>query len=150
MTFNVDKCKTMHFAYNNRITRYTMGNKNLQAVEKEKIMVNLHKTYVIPHLGIAIVAWSPHVVEDISHLEQAQHRLTRMIPTVNDIPYEQRLNRHRLTTLFRRRESFDIIETYTIILGHTQLNSKDLFQFTAETPMQLIVKCVSLEDIAGK
>ena len=47
-------------------------------------------------------------------------------------------------------EISDIIETYKIIHGHTKLSSKDLFQFTDKTLMQLMVKCVLLEGIAGR
>ena len=82
------------------------------------------------------------MVKDVSKLEKVQHRLTMMIPTVKDIPYEQRLIRLRLATLSKRRERSDIIETYTIIHGYTKLNSKYLFQFTDETLMMLMVKCV--------
>ena len=86
---------------------------------EEKIMVKLYKTYVRPHVGFAIVAWSTHKVKDVSNLERVQNRFTRMIPTVKDIPYEQ-------------RERSDIIETYKIIHGHTKMNSKDLFQCADE------------------
>ena len=36
MLFNVDKCKTIHFGFNNRKASYIMGNKVLEAVEEER------------------------------------------------------------------------------------------------------------------
>ena len=57
------------------------------------------------------------MVKDITKLEKVQHRLTRMILIVKDIPYALRLK--RLTTLSKPRERSDISETYTIIHKHT-------------------------------
>ena len=36
MQFNVDKCKMMHFGFNNTRHTYTMNNKELQTVSEEK------------------------------------------------------------------------------------------------------------------
>ena len=36
MEFNLDKCKVMHFGYDNRRKNYNMKGKNLQKVEEEK------------------------------------------------------------------------------------------------------------------
>ena len=37
---------------------------------EEKMTVRLYKTFVGPHLEFAIVAWSPHMVNDISNIEK--------------------------------------------------------------------------------
>ena len=36
MLFNVEKCKIVHFGYNNRAASYTMGDKVLEVVEEER------------------------------------------------------------------------------------------------------------------
>ena len=104
MQFNVDKCKMMHFEFNNTRHTYTMNNKELQTVSEEKdlgviiqdnlkvdkqvaasvakankmlgmirpfksrdekMMLQLYKLVVRPHVEFAISSWSPHFKKDI-------------------------------------------------------------------------------------
>ena len=49
--------------------------------------------------------WAPHLKKDINALEQVRHRATEMITLFRKLPYEQRLNECKLTTLEERRPS---------------------------------------------
>jgi len=40
----------------------------------------LYKTYIRPHLGLCIQAWSPHFVKDITILENVQKAATNLVP----------------------------------------------------------------------
>ena len=51
----------------------------------------LYKTYVRPHLKYCVQVWSPFLVRDIDALERVQHRATKLIPTIANLSYEQRL-----------------------------------------------------------
>ena len=152
MQFNVDKCKMMHFGFNNTRHTYTMNNKELQTVSEEKdlgviiqdnlkvdkqvaasvakankmlgmirrsfksrdekMMLQLYKSVVRPHVEFAISSWSPHFKKDIEAIEKIQHRFTRLLPRMKHLSYEDRLVKLNLTTLERRRERGDIIQTY--------------------------------------
>ena len=75
----------------------------------------LYLCYVRPHLEFAVQSWSPHRKGDINLLEQVQRRATNIITALKHQPYEQRLQRLRLTTLQDRRLRGDLIEQFKII-----------------------------------
>ena len=167
MQFNVDKCKMMHFGFNNTRHTYTMNNKELQTVSEEKdlgviiqdnlkvdkqvaasvakankmlgmirrsfksrdekMMLQLYKSVVRPHVEFAISSWSPHFKIDIEAIEKIQHRFTRLLPRMKHLSYEDRLIKLNLTTLERRRERGDIIQTYKIMHGLSDVNINELF-----------------------
>ena len=62
--------------------------------------------------------WSPFLVGDIDALERVQHRATKLIPSIANLPYEQRLKILNLQSLFTRWLQ-DLIETYKILNGFT-------------------------------
>ena len=41
MIFNTDKCKVVHFGYNNTAADYSLGDVNIQSVKKEKDLLLL-------------------------------------------------------------------------------------------------------------
>ena len=46
----------------------------------EKMMLQLYKSVVRPHVEFAISSWSPHFTKDIEAIEKIQHRMTRLLP----------------------------------------------------------------------
>ena len=95
----------------------------------EKMMLQLYKSVVRPHVEFAISSWSPHFKKDIEAIEKIQHRFTRLLPRMKHLSYEDRLIKLNLTTLERRRERGDIIQTYKIMHGHglSDVNINELF-----------------------
>ena len=79
----------------------------------EKMMLQLYKSVVRPHAEFSIYhgPWSPHFKKDIEAIEKIQHRCTRLLPRMKHLSYEDRLIKLNLTTLERRRERGDIIQT---------------------------------------
>ena len=83
-------------------------------------------TYVRPHMEYCVQAWSPHLVKGIQILESVQRTATRMISTLNKLPYKSRLHRLGLTMLERRRIRVDLIETFKLL---TRIEKVDMEQF---------------------
>ena len=77
----------------------------------------LYKALVRPLLEYGNLVWSPYLKGDKEKLEAVQHRATRMIPGLKEIPYEERLKILKLPTLNYRRARGDMIETYKYMHG---------------------------------
>ena len=59
--------------------------------------------------------WTPHLVKHIKAIESVQRRATKMILTIKDLSYSERLKKLKLTTLAYRRARGDMIEVYKIV-----------------------------------
>ena len=95
---------------------------------KREILLPLYKAYVRPHLEYAIQAWHPSQVRDKTVLEKVQRRFTRMFPELRGQAYEERLRSLDLFSLERRRIRGDLIETFKILKGMTELGQVELFE----------------------
>jgi ribonuclease P/MRP protein subunit RPP40 len=115
------------YVYNKASKILGMLNRTIKYKET-KIMLNLYKTLVRPHLEYCVSAWSPHYSKDKHVLERVQHRFTRMIKEVRELTYEQRLKRLKLWTLEERRNRGDLIEVFKMYKGFTDMKIEDLFK----------------------
>jgi len=88
----------------------------------------IYKTYVRPHLEICIQAWSPHLQKDIQRLESVQRAATKLVPSLRNLSYENRLQALQLTSLYDRRIRGDLIETFKILSGFERISSNQFFQ----------------------
>ena len=61
--------------------------------KERKIILQLYKSLVRPHLEYAVQAWNPYLAKDITILEKVQRRATRMISDIQHLPYELRLKK---------------------------------------------------------
>ncbi len=78
---------------------------------------HLFRGLVRPHLEYAQPVWKPYKRGQIHKLEQVQRRATKLVPTLRDRPYPERLQRLLLPTLAFRRLRGDMIETFKITHG---------------------------------
>lgn len=92
----------------------------------------LYKTFVLPLLEYCSVVWCPFYVKDIEVLEKVQRRFTRILPIFRDLPYNKRLEKYKLKTLFARRLVSDLICIFKIIHGFTGIEKSDLFDFVVD------------------
>ena len=93
---------------------------------------NLYVSYVRPHLEFATAAWNPWYEQDISALENVQIKAVNMISGLKGKTYEEKLQEIGLHSLKHRRERFDMIETYKIISGRSNVNKHTYFEFAAD------------------
>ena len=59
---------------------------------------------VRPHLEYGNIKWGPHLKQDMMAIERVQKRATRMIPTLKDRRYTERLKALGLPSLEYRRK----------------------------------------------
>ena len=83
----------------------------------------LYKTYIRPHLEYCTPAWSPFLAKDIDIIEKVQHRSTKLVATLADLPYEDRLRHLDLYSLYCRRQHADLITIYKLLHNKIQIDS---------------------------
>ena len=71
--------------------------------------------------------WSPQFRKDIDARERVQHRVTRLIPGLARLSYEEWLKETGLYTLERRRLRGDMIEIFKIMKGAEKISADELF-----------------------
>ena len=96
--------------------------------KSKKIVLPLYKSIVRPHLEYAIQFWCPYYKKDIEKLERVQHRATKMIPTLRNKPYEERIELLGLTTLKTRRLRGQLIQTFKILNQYDKIDYNYLFK----------------------
>ena len=80
--------------------------------------------FVRPHLEYAIQFWSPNYIKDHNLLERVQRRATKLIPTLRNLSYEERLKPLDMFTLHKQRIRKDMIEVFKILNKFDKINPK--------------------------
>ena len=96
------------------------------------VVLQLYKSLVRPHLEYSVQAWRPHLRKDIDLIERVQRRATKLISSLKDMTYENRLKLLNLTTLETRRLRGDLIEVYKILKGFDDIDSSRFFELSSE------------------
>ena len=87
----------------------------------------LYNSYVRPHLEYCVQAWCPYLKKDIAELEKVQRRATKLVPSLRNLPYEDRLRSLNMYSLFCRRVRGDLIEAYKLMTGKEKVDSSQFF-----------------------
>ena len=66
-------------------------------------------------------------------LEKVQARATKLVPNIQHLPYEERLLKLKLTTLEKRRERGDLLQTYRIMKQIDKTKPEKYFQLVNYT-----------------
>ncbi|XP_071854518.1 uncharacterized protein [Apostichopus japonicus] len=82
-----------------------------------KVVLNLYKALVRPHLDYYVPVWKPYLRKDIQLLEGVQRRMTKIIHGMRNKTYEERLKELRLMTIEQRHLRQDMITFYNITQG---------------------------------
>ena len=75
----------------------------------------LYKSLIRPILEYCTVIWFPLYKTDSQEIEKVQRRASKLVPTLKDLPYPERLKTLNLTTLAYRRNRTDMLQVYRII-----------------------------------
>ena len=87
----------------------------------------LFKSLVRPHLEYGNLVWGPFNREDQKLVERVQRRATRMVANIRHMPYEKRLQRLRLPSLYYRRRRGDMVFMYQLFHGGLDANPEVYF-----------------------
>ncbi len=71
--------------------------------------------------------WSPYLAKDIAKLEAVQRRVMKMIPSLRNKSYEERLPRLNLFSLEKRRLRGKLIQCFKILEGFTNVDANRLY-----------------------
>jgi len=91
------------------------------------VVLQLYKSLVRPHLEYCIQAWRPHLHKDINLLEKVQRRATKLVDSLRNCSYENRLEELKLTTLETRRLGGDLIQVFKMFKGFDDVDVHDFF-----------------------
>ena len=115
----------------------------------EEIFMNLYPVLVRPLLEYCVQVWSPYKQKYIDLIEGVQRRATRLVPSLKNLSYEDRLRKLKLTTLVERRFRGDMIETYKIVTGKERIDPSTFFTFARERGDQSLARGYKLYKTRG-
>ncbi len=75
-------------------------NRNISFKTKDTILP-LYTSLVRPHLEYTVQFWAPHHAKDRAKLEAVQRKATKMITSLRNKPYEERMARLNLFSLIK-------------------------------------------------
>ena len=81
----------------------------------ETIFRALFVALVRPHLEYANQVWCPYKKKAVEVVEALQRRATKLVPTLKNLPYQDRLRKLDLPALAYRRSRGDMVETFKIM-----------------------------------
>ena len=90
-------------------------------------MCLLYTSLVRPHLDYASNIWNPYLLEDMRTIEKIQRRATKLIPSIKQCTYQERLSALNLPSLQYHRLRMDLIMTYKILHGTVHLRKDHIF-----------------------
>ncbi len=121
-------------------------NRNFSFKNKGIILL-MYITLFRPHLEYAVKFWSPRHAKD-SKLEAVQRKVTKMIPSLCNNSYKERLPRLNLFSLEKHHLRGELIECFKIRKGFTNVDASKLFLIDDLSPTSSIgikVRCRQIE-----
>ena len=93
----------------------------------KEVVLQLYTSLVRPHLEYVVQFWAPSLQKDIDRLEAVQARATKLVPSLRHFGYRRRIERLNLFDLKTRRLRGQLIETFKILKGITNVDYNNLF-----------------------
>ncbi|XP_074658613.1 uncharacterized protein LOC141911524 [Tubulanus polymorphus] len=120
------KFQAQHTSVVNRGHRMTgVIKRSFEHLDKKTFNL-LYKALVRPILEYTIPAYSPYQKKDMDSYEKVQRRATKLVPTLKDSSYQQRMLQLKLPSLSYRRSRGDMITVYNCLHGNYRINSERL------------------------
>ncbi len=101
-------------------------NRNI-SFKTKGVILPLYISLIRPHLEYPVQFWVPHHAKDIAKLEAVQWRATKMIMSLHNKPYEERLAQLNLFSLEKCRLRGKLIECFKILKGFTKVDFGKMF-----------------------
>ncbi len=92
----------------------------------------LFTALVRPHLEYDNTIWNPRFKLD-EQAEKVQRRATKLVPSIRDLPYTERLRQVELPSVKHRRLRGDLIQVYKILNGIDRLDPTRFFTLATGT-----------------
>ena len=115
-----------------------------------EIVSKLYRSYVRPYLEYCIQFWSPINVKDADILKRVERRATKMIPSLRNLSYEERLKKLGMLTMFslrRRRLRGVMIEVFKMIHGIDKINLGKMFSIDEDGRTRKHSLCLKIGNI---
>ena len=93
----------------------------------KEIFIKLYKSLVRPHLEYGNIIWHPIFKKQSISIEKVQRRATKLLKECNNMTYKERLKYLDLYSMKGRRLRGDLIETFKIFNGFTDLDARNFF-----------------------
>ena len=91
----------------------------------EFVFLKLYKALVRPHLEYGQSVWSPHLKRQSAMIENVQRRATKLVKSMSNLSYEERLKSLKLPSLKYRRIRGDLITVFNILKQNTDNNDNN-------------------------
>ena len=95
-----------------------------------RALLVLYKTLIRPILDYGNLIWFPTLKKDIRAIENVQRRVTKILPQLSNLCYEERLKKLSLSTLMYRRNRMDMIQVFKIVQNIDDISMNGLFEFS--------------------
>ena len=82
---------------------------------------------VRPHLEYGNVIWGPHYKGDMKAIEKVQKRATKIVPSLENLPYVGRLETRNLPSLVYRRKRGDMMMRLKMMSKQVNVDTKTYF-----------------------
>ena len=101
-------------------------------------MEEVYRVYVRLQLEYCVQLWSPYLARDIDTLE-IQRWATKLVSELVRLPYETRLRKLGIYSLYCRQQRGDLIETYKLLNGYYNV---DWTKFFSLNPVSSTIEAI--------
>ena len=99
----------------------------------ESSFTQLYKSIVCPSLEYCSTVWSLIYKKDEDILEKVKQRATKIIPTIRNLEYTERLKHLKLPTLTFRRQRADMLQLFKMMRGIDNVEVEKFFKIREKT-----------------
>ena len=93
----------------------------------ENTFLTLYKSLVCPVLEYCSTVWSTYYKKDSERIEKVQRKATKLVCTIKDWDYPERLKHLKLPSLVYRRRRADLLQEFRYFKGLDLLKGDELF-----------------------